>query len=174
MEDLAWNPFVDSQFAVSTEDGSVFFFDVRMPNRKLFMIQAHSNACSTISFSPAVPGYFATGSNDGFVKLWDISDSGATSLYSRDMDIGPVFSIGFCPNSPFTLAIGGARGAVRLSSTFRDAYSFFCLLSLLLFPLYHLFTSLPLFFPQILDWFPFFFFMPILMIGNDDWWQKLH
>lgn len=120
VEALAWNPHTPTQFVVSSEDGAVVCLDARRGagSPPLFTLTAHDKAASALSFCPGLPGLLLTASTDKRVKLWSISVEGKPSkLAGEDLKVGAVFAAGFCPDAPFVVAAGGAKGTVSVWDT---------------------------------------------------------
>ena len=113
-EKVAWHPSGTS-FAVSTEDGLVQSFDTRAgaTTAPLWKLQAHTQACAGLDFNHHVDGLLATGGQDKVVKLWTLDGSGGvpTLLAKRNLQLGAIFDISWCKDSPVR-----ARAARRASS----------------------------------------------------------
>eukprot|EP00002_Diphylleia_rotans_P037513 TRINITY_DN8387_c0_g1_i1.p1 TRINITY_DN8387_c0_g1~~TRINITY_DN8387_c0_g1_i1.p1 ORF type:complete len:509 (+),score=122.12 TRINITY_DN8387_c0_g1_i1:45-1571(+) len=115
VESLTWNLHMPEQFLVSCEDGTVTSFDARKPGAQaIFTLSAHNLAVSSISMNPTVPGMLATCSIDKHLKIWDIADNKPSCIFSRELDLGSIFSVSFCPNNPFCLAMGGEKRGARV------------------------------------------------------------
>lgn len=122
VESLAWVPHEPTQFLVSTEDGLVAMFDARAGggSAPLWRLSAHDKPTCALSMCPAVPGLLATASTDKKVKLWDFSSGQPVAISNQDLKVGALFSAGFCPESPFLVAAGGAKGSVAVWDTLTD------------------------------------------------------
>ncbi|EYU20577.1 hypothetical protein ABFS82_08G084500 [Erythranthe guttata] len=127
VEKLEWDPHTEHSFVVSLENGTVTGFDIRTASSELssqlkpsFTLHAHDKAVCTIVYNSLVPNLLATGSEDKMVKLWDLSDQQPSCIASKNPKAGAVFSISFSQDSPFTLAIGGAKGKLQLWDTLSD------------------------------------------------------
>eukprot|EP01083_Nonionella_stella_P071895 193426_1 len=116
VERAQWDPHAPARFAVSTESGSVHFFDVRKGSEAVMTINAHQAACSGLSFNPCVPGLMATASLSQSVKLWDTSSSSsAECIATRRLETGQIFALSFSSAPfPFLLSAGGQDGDVAL------------------------------------------------------------
>jgi periodic tryptophan protein 1 len=138
VEQVRWDPHNEQHFYVSTESGILHCFDARqLPtspelSKALWTLQAHDQSLSSFSINPVVPGFFATGSTDRTIKLWNITDTskGPSMVASRDLGVGRVFSANFAPDSEvaFRLAVAGSKGAVQIWDTstnraVRDAFA---------------------------------------------------
>ncbi|GAB2286730.1 hypothetical protein Dimus_021126 [Dionaea muscipula] len=128
VESLAWDPHTEYSFVVSLENGSVEGFDIRAASsdpasepKPCFTLHAHDKAVCCVSYSPAAPNLFATGSMDKMVKLWDLSNNQPSCVTSTKPKVGAVFSISFSEDNPFVLAIGGSKGRLRVWDTLSDA-----------------------------------------------------
>ncbi|CAG8443943.1 10865_t:CDS:10 [Ambispora leptoticha] len=120
-ECIQWNPFSPQQFYVSTEEGLVLCFDARNTgndNNKnhhpLFTLHAHDSSVSALDVNPLIEGCLVTGSPDKTVKVWDVKSLKPNMVTSRDLSVGKVFSLQFCPDSPFQLAVAGSSGSVYI------------------------------------------------------------
>ncbi|EFN57876.1 hypothetical protein CHLNCDRAFT_141885 [Chlorella variabilis] len=116
VEALAWDPHHPTQFVVSGEDGVVAMYDTRQgaASAPLYRLSAHDKPTCALSFCPAVPGLLATSSTDKKVKVWSMADNKPTMLASQNLQVGAVFSMSFCGDSPLVLAAGGAKGTVSV------------------------------------------------------------
>ena len=54
------------------------------------------------------------------MKLWDFSSGQPVAVASQDLKVGALFSADFCPESPFLVAAGGAKGSVAVWDTLTD------------------------------------------------------
>ncbi|CAG8467046.1 8973_t:CDS:2 [Ambispora gerdemannii] len=120
-ECIRWNPFSPQQFYVSTEEGLVLCFDARntgnnnnKDHHPLFILHAHDSSVSALDVNPLVEGCLVTGSPDKMVKVWDVKNLKPNMVTSRDLDVGKIFSLQFCPDSPFQLAVAGSNGSVYI------------------------------------------------------------
>lgn len=82
----------------------------------LWQLHAHDKPTCALGWctSPAAKGLLATGSTDKVVKLWDVSEGKPKLLASQDVQVGAVFTLGFCSDAPHLLAVGGAGGSVAV------------------------------------------------------------
>lgn len=116
VEALVWVPHDPTCFMVSSEDGIVACFDARKGANSdaLYRLSAHDHATCALSFSSAAPGLLATCSTDKQVKLWDVSTGQPSLITAQDLKVGAAFSAAFCPEAPWLLAAGGAKGTVAV------------------------------------------------------------
>ncbi|KAJ3615777.1 hypothetical protein Zmor_012308 [Zophobas morio] len=91
VECLKWNPHRPEQFVVSCEDGKYYCLDARSPGQHLYSVDAHTGPACSLAFSYFIPGCLVTSGVDMCVK-------------------GPVYAVGFSPDSPFIIAAGGQKG----------------------------------------------------------------
>ncbi|KAI9915022.1 hypothetical protein PsorP6_007946 [Peronosclerospora sorghi] len=119
VESIAWIPSEPSTIVAAAEDGTVVAFDVRRNGSEpLFRFNAHDSAVSAISFSPHVPGFFATAGVDKTVKLWDLKDTTTPCcVTSKNMNVGELFTLSFYQDAPFLLGVGGSKGILALWDT---------------------------------------------------------
>lgn len=125
VECVRWNPHDPNYFFITTESGMLHYHDVRQApsspaaSKPLWKLQAHDAAVSAFDVNTTVPGYFATGSSDKEVKLWNVQESGPSMVVSRKLGVGKVFSTQFGPDAEiaFRLAVAGSKGAVQIWDT---------------------------------------------------------
>ncbi|KAJ7950367.1 periodic tryptophan protein 1-like [Quillaja saponaria] len=93
VESLPWDPHTEHSFVVSLEDGTVKSFDIRAPHQI----------------------FFATGSTDKLVKLWDLSNNQPSCIATQNPKAGAVFLAYFSEDNSFMLAVGGSKGKLQVS-----------------------------------------------------------
>jgi periodic tryptophan protein 1 len=91
--------------------------------KPVWSLQAHDEAVSSFDVNPAIPGFFATGSTDKQVKLWNVGPKGPSMVVSRDLDVGKVFSTTFAPDYEvaFRLAVAGSKNTIQIWDTSTNA-----------------------------------------------------
>ncbi|KAJ7285267.1 WD40-repeat-containing domain protein [Mycena rebaudengoi] len=127
VEAVRWDPWEESGFYVSLENGLVLNFDVRtlpsnlnLPSPARFTLSAHDGAASALDVNPHIKGCIATGGNDKLVKVWNVLDSDAggksnvSLVTSRDLGVGKVFSAVFSPDEPLTVAAAGSKAKLQI------------------------------------------------------------
>ncbi|KAF7504370.1 hypothetical protein GJ744_002427 [Endocarpon pusillum] len=125
VEQIRWNPHDPNYFYVTTEAGTVYYFDARVvPSedgipKPVWILQAHDGAVSTLDINPTIPDFLATGSDDKQVKLWNVQNNKPSMVVSRNLEVGRVFSARFAPDQEvsFRLAVAGSKGAVQIWDT---------------------------------------------------------
>jgi periodic tryptophan protein 1 len=125
VEQIRWNPHDPNCFYVTTEAGSVHYFDARnVPSsegisKPLWTLQAHDGAVSSFDINLTIPDFVVTGSDDKRVKLWNVQNNQPSMIVSRNLQVGRVFSAKFAPDQEvsFRLAVAGSRGAVQVWDT---------------------------------------------------------
>ncbi len=65
----------------------MYMCDTKSPGKTVFTIHAHSKGVPALALSNHVPGCLATGSPDGSIKLWDLSNNHPTHLLTKDMNL---------------------------------------------------------------------------------------
>ncbi|OAV94649.1 hypothetical protein PTTG_05147 [Puccinia triticina 1-1 BBBD Race 1] len=127
VECLRWDPFSPLSFVATLDNGLIQAFDSRMlsqfsPAKKaakpLWTLAAHDSSVSAFDLSPVIPGLLVSGGLDKMVKVWNLEDkAGSPSLsmvVSRDLGVGKVFSVGFCPDDPATIAVAGSKASLQI------------------------------------------------------------
>ncbi|ELU40613.1 transducin family protein/WD-40 repeat family protein [Rhizoctonia solani AG-1 IA] len=135
VEALRWDPWEAMSFyvsiqTVSLEDGNVHYFDARTlsaipasgslpaPTKSRFTLSAHTGAASALDINPHVRGCVATGGADKLVKIWNVEVDGdnvnASMVTSRNLEVGKVFTVGFSPDDPLTLAAAGSKAKLQV------------------------------------------------------------
>jgi periodic tryptophan protein 1 len=125
VEQVRWNPHDPNYFYVTTEAGTVHYFDARTApsdaalSKPLWTLQAHDGAVSTLDINPTIPDFLATGSDDKQVKLWNVQNNKPSMVVSRNLEVGRVFSAKFAPDQEvsFRLAVAGSKGALHVWDT---------------------------------------------------------
>jgi len=125
VEQVRWNPHDANYFYVTTEAGSVYYFDARIVpsdaaiSKPVWTLQAHDGAVSTLDINPTIPDFLATGSDDKQVKLWNVQNNKPSMVVSRNLEVGRVFSAKFAPDQgvSFRLAVAGSKGAIQVWDT---------------------------------------------------------
>jgi periodic tryptophan protein 1 len=94
IECLCWNPHKEVEFFVGLENGQVQLFDSRAMGTKgkgrLWMLDAHQKAVSSLDYCPGFEGMLVTGGTDKIVKLWNVGtgEKATISLVaSRDLGV---------------------------------------------------------------------------------------
>ena len=129
VEKVRWNPHDPDFFYVTTESGTIHYYDARIiPSDECFSkpvwtLQAHDGAVSAFDINPTVPDFLATGSDDKQVKLWDVSENKPNMVVSRNLDVGRVFSAQFAPDAEvaFRLSVAGSNGGLQVWDTSTNA-----------------------------------------------------
>lgn len=130
VERVRWDIHNPDFFYVTTEAGTVQYFDARTPpkshdkpSKAVWTLQAHDSAVSAFDINPVVSGYLVTGSEDKRVKLWDVQDNKPNMVISRSVDVGRIFSAQFAPDPEvaFRLSVAGSRGEVQVWDTSTNA-----------------------------------------------------
>jgi periodic tryptophan protein 1 len=123
VEKVRWDIHDPNYFYVTTEAGTVHYFDARMvpashdkPSKAVWTLQAHDGAVSGFDISPSVPGLLATGSDDKRVKIWNVERNIPSMVVSRDLDVGRIFATQFAPDPEvaFRLSVAGSKGRLQV------------------------------------------------------------
>jgi periodic tryptophan protein 1 len=122
VEKVRWNTHDPNFFYVTTESGTVHYYDARtIPSEEglskpIWTLQAHDGAVSAFDINPTVPDFLATGSDDKQVKLWNVTENRPNMVVSRNLDVGRVFSVQFAPDVEvcFRLSVAGSNGGLQV------------------------------------------------------------
>ncbi|KAI9680023.1 MAG: hypothetical protein M1817_005038 [Caeruleum heppii] len=129
VEIVRWDPHNSNAFFITTETGTVHYYDRRNApsalglSKAIWTLQAHDESVSSFDVNPIIPGFLVTGSTDKEVKLWNVQSEGPSMVVSRNAGVGKVFSTSFAPDKEvgFRLAIAGSKGAVQIWDTSTNA-----------------------------------------------------
>lgn len=129
VETVMWNPHDSNYFYVTTENGLIHYHDIRTApsspeaSKPVWKLQAHDQSVSSFDVNSAIPGFFATGSTDKEVKLWNVQANGPSLVVSRNPGVGKIFSVKFAPDSEvaFRLAVAGSKGVIQVWDTSTNA-----------------------------------------------------
>ncbi|KAJ2661490.1 rRNA-processing protein [Coemansia sp. RSA 1200] len=113
VESVMWDAHSAGCFFVATEAGTVRYFDIRSET-PVYTLAAHDEAVSAMDQHPTMSGILVTGSADESVKVWDVRNAKPSMVVSRNLDVGNVFALAFCPDEPTLVAVGGSTGEPRL------------------------------------------------------------
>jgi len=101
---ISWNSYTRSLLASSDYEGVVQLWDP-CAQRALQKYEEHEKRCWTVHFSQVQPHCFASGSDDGHVKLWSVN--AARSI--ADIDVGVnICCVHFAPTDANYLVLGSA------------------------------------------------------------------
>jgi Protein kinase domain/WD domain, G-beta repeat len=104
----------NGQVLAASHDWSVTLWDAKTPLIPVHIYEGHENAAQAVAFTAAEGPFFASGSADKTVKLWNPESSALIRTYKGHKDF--VTALGFS-NDGRTLASGSLDGGVRLWST---------------------------------------------------------
>lgn len=107
VERVSWNRHNSNCFIASTNDGKVHYFDRRTPTSALWSIDAHEKEVTGLVLSGNVDGMLATASADGYLKVWDYDQNGATQVWVKHLKMGVIQALAECPENSFVLSVGG-------------------------------------------------------------------
>lgn len=102
--DVVWNPVEDAVLATAATNGAVITWNVNKTSRsKLdYVFNDHKRTVHKINFHPCEAHLLISGSQDGFMKLFDLRKKEATATFTsnsesvRDVQFNPHDNIHFC------------------------------------------------------------------------------
>lgn len=100
---VCWNPYIRHHLVSSDYEGFVTLWDVSR-GTALREYEEHEDRAWSVDYCPSKPTYFASGSDDGRVKLWTTSQRG--SVLTIDNKPANVCSVKFHPTAGEKLAFG--------------------------------------------------------------------
>jgi WD40 repeat protein len=104
----------NGQVLAASHDWSVTLWDAKTPLIPVHVYEGHESAAQAVAFTAAEGPFFASGSADKTVKLWNPESSALVRTYKGHKDF--VTALGFSSDGR-TLASGSLDGGVRLWST---------------------------------------------------------
>ncbi len=106
VEQVMWNHQDPYCLLAGTDTGHVVCLDVRT-TEPVFCQEAHSEAITGLALSTSIPGCLVTCSGDKSVKVWDITQSTASLVTKKNVNMGEIHCAKSSPDSPLVFAIGG-------------------------------------------------------------------
>ncbi|XP_077293530.1 PWP1 homolog no child left behind [Arctopsyche grandis] len=106
IEKVCWDPLKPFYFAVSSSNGRVIYIDCRQ-DEPVWNLEAHEGEVTGLSLSHKCPGLMVTSSNEGNLKVWDVSTSQPELIAEKALAIGAAQCLSSCPENPFVFAAGG-------------------------------------------------------------------
>lgn len=121
VEKIRWHPWKANHLLVALDSGIVQEYDVSTTKPTLvWTLSAHESACTSVDYSPHIPGCLLTAGLDRSLKVWNIVDATATGkreislVASRDPGAGKIFAASFSPDDPLCIAVAGSAGKVKV------------------------------------------------------------
>ena len=123
VEKVRWDIHDPNFFYVTTEAGTVHYFDARVVptshdklSKPVWTLQAHNGAVSAFDISPSVRGLLATGSDDKRVMIWNVENNKPNMVVSRNLEVGRIFAAQFAPDPEvaFRLSVAGSKGRLQV------------------------------------------------------------
>lgn len=108
VETAKWNIHDPYYFLVSTDDGNVSCIDVRASD-PVITWQAHEKSTTGLVIDHHIPGCLVSVSSDRTLRVWDIRNSEAKMVLSKNLSMGELHSVDLCPDSSLLVAVGGER-----------------------------------------------------------------
>ncbi|XP_050393100.2 periodic tryptophan protein 1 homolog [Patella vulgata] len=110
VERIVWNHFSPMHFFASTDNGQVFYFDIR-EDKPIYKFKPHDKAVTGLCLSSQIPGLLVTTSDDKKLKVWDVQDNKPQHIIEKNLKINELHCVGCCPEAPFVFAAGGDKEA---------------------------------------------------------------
>jgi WD40 repeat protein len=104
---------VPSCLLSASQDGSIHYWDLRVPDVPAILFNPRSEAVREVDFNPYYGNYFAGAFDDGTVQAWDIRKPNACERRITAHD-GLVLSVAWHPQDSSILASGGRDGTVKV------------------------------------------------------------
>jgi WD40 repeat protein len=104
----------NGQVLAASHDWSVTLWDAKTPLIPVHIYEGHESAAQAVTYTAAEGPFFASGSADKTVKLWNPENAALIRTYKGHKDF--VTALGFS-NDGGTLASGSLDGGIRLWST---------------------------------------------------------
>lgn len=120
INDIEWIPNHDSVFSFVDEQGSIKFYDIRLPEHQLQVLQHQlsNSGINSISVNPGNTSCIATGDIDGVVNVWDIrlfGSGNASGVYSiKNQHEGSITQLKWHPKFHNILASSSSDKTVKL------------------------------------------------------------
>lgn len=107
VERVLWNHFDPNYCIVSTENGHIQYFDVRV-DQPVWEVKAHEKEVTGLSLSSSCPGLLTSSSQDGVIKVWDIiNNTQPLHIWEQRSSLGALQCLASNPDNPFVFAVGG-------------------------------------------------------------------
>lgn len=120
-------------FYCGTDNGNVYCFDVRSPEKPVWTLHAHDAGISALDVSGHVDGMLVTAAmGEKVVKLWKCpaEQGGPSMVLLRDFGVGNVLTASFAGDLELAghMSVGGVLGALKMWDCFsnravRNAFS---------------------------------------------------
>ncbi|XP_047497370.1 GATOR complex protein WDR24-like isoform X2 [Penaeus chinensis] len=102
--DVVWNPIEDSVLATAATNGAVVTWNLNKSSRSKLdcVFNDHKRTVNKVSFHPSEPHQLISGSQDGFMKLFDLRRKEAAYTFTsnaesvRDVQFNPHLNMQFC------------------------------------------------------------------------------
>ncbi|KAL4444907.1 hypothetical protein ABPG77_003957 [Micractinium sp. CCAP 211/92] len=110
LSSVSWNSYVKSQLITSDYSGLIQLWDASTAG-EVAQFDEHARRVWSVDFSAADPMKFLSGSDDGSVRLWSVSDPSSVARIAAPAN---VCSVQFSPTDCHTIAFGCANYRVYL------------------------------------------------------------
>ncbi|XP_046327630.2 periodic tryptophan protein 1 homolog [Haliotis rufescens] len=126
VEKVLWNNQSPVNFFVTTDQGIIYYMDIRHDSKPVFTLSAHSEAVTGICLSSATRGLLVTTSSDKMMKVWDMESGKPSLVLERNLKMSELYCVDSCPDAPFVFAFGGEKEMkvwdIRESATVRKHF----------------------------------------------------
>ena len=108
IEKVSWDKSRANSIFVASNKGNVFAYDFANASFS-YTIPAHEDGVTGLVQSRNLPNCLVTGSQDGSLKIWDISNGNQASfVYEyKKCKVGSILALDSCPDETLTIAVGG-------------------------------------------------------------------
>eukprot|EP00891_Asterochloris_glomerata_P004417 jgi/Astpho2/4417/fgenesh1_pm.00067_%23_4_t len=110
LSSVCWNSYVKNNLICSDYEGVIQMWDTAV-NTETMVFEEHAKRVWSVDYSQTDPTRFLSGSDDGTVRLWNMSDESAVACIDSKAN---VCSVQFCPNNSNLMAFGSANYRVYL------------------------------------------------------------
>lgn len=109
VEQVRWNHFNPFMALAATDDGKLYYTDMRMPGKVLWEGRAHDGSVGGMTLSATVRGLLVTVGHDQMLCVWKIQEDGSiVKVHSERQHVGELHAAQFNPDVATVCCIGGS------------------------------------------------------------------